>query len=129
MPVYGVSPTASIHGAAAAHADNLETVHASNFQQRVLSASGPVVVEFMSYGCPHCRKAEPVVQAVAASLAGKKKFFRVNVPAEPALTAQYGITGTPTFLMFLNGQLLKRVEGPMPEYNNILAMVNAPFAP
>ena len=49
--------------------DNVQSVTAINFAQKVLEAPGPVAVEFMSYGCSHCKKAEPFVQEAAEKLA------------------------------------------------------------
>lgn len=107
--------------------DNLETVNRATFANRVLKASGPVIVEFMSYGCSHCRDAEPHVQEVARQLKGKYQFFRVNVPVEGQLATEYGIRGTPTFVMFQNGRELGRAEGPQPTVPTIMAAVTRPF--
>ena len=72
----------------------------STFASLVLRGSGPIVVEFMSYGCSHCRTLEPVIEDVAEKLKSRETFFRVNVGLEQTLADRYGITGTPTFLMF-----------------------------
>lgn len=47
--------------------DRIETVTASDFNERTLHAQGPVAVEFMSYGCGHSRVIKPVLQKVAVS--------------------------------------------------------------
>ena len=45
--------------------DLIKTVTSSSFTRLVLEAEGPIAVEFMSYGCEHCRAIEPVLEQVA----------------------------------------------------------------
>ena len=45
--------------------DKIQTVTSSTFTRLVLQAEGPIAVEFMSYGCAHCRVIEPVLEQVA----------------------------------------------------------------
>lgn len=128
MPFPDVSSTPPVRGTPTSSGDALVLVHARNFDAEVLKARGPVAVEFMSYGCPHCRVAEPFVQDVARSLAGREKMCRVNVPVEHDLAARYRIEGTPTFIMFLNGREVGRAVGPRPSFESIKTAVTAPFA-
>ena len=93
----------------------------------VIDGEGPIAVEFMSYGCAHCRLIEPVLQEVAEMVGPKEKICRVNIAIEPELANSYEIQGTPTFIMFLNGSELERVEGPQPTLSSVLTMVTAPF--
>lgn len=106
----------------------IDTVTTSTFDDQVLRAEGAVVVEFMSYGCTHCRVLEPVLREVARRVAPGEKIFRVNVPVEEALASSYGIQGTPTLVMFLDGQEVGRVEGPTPALATVMAAVTGPFA-
>jgi thioredoxin 1 len=108
--------------------DEIETVTSGTFDPQVLKGEGPIVVEFMSYGCAHCRVIEPILQQVAATLKSKEKIFRVNIGAEPELAAQYEVAGTPTLIMFLNGQEVGRVEGPNPTVSSVMTAVTQPFA-
>lgn len=107
--------------------DTIRTVTSETFRALVLEENGPVVVEFMSYGCAHCRALEPVLQQVAEMVKLKAKIFRVNVATEKELAASYEIQGTPTLVMFLNGSPIGRAEGPQPDVSNILAVVTQPF--
>jgi thiol-disulfide isomerase/thioredoxin len=59
--------------------DEIGTVTGSTFSPLVLEGEGPIVVEFMSYGCAHCRAIEPVLQQVAEMVKSKEKIFRVNI--------------------------------------------------
>jgi thioredoxin 1 len=108
--------------------DNIQTVTSSTFNLLVLEGEGPVAVEFMSYGCAHCRLIEPVLQQVAEMLKSTEKIFRVNIAVEPDLAANYEIQGTPTLLMFLHGREFGRVEGPEPTVASVRTAVTQPFA-
>ena len=51
----------------------IETVKSNTFAQNVLEAKGPVAVEFMAYGCAHCRAIEPILPQAAASVESSEK--------------------------------------------------------
>jgi thioredoxin 1 len=105
----------------------VRTVGGSEFESVVLGAAGPVTVEFMSYSCAHCRALESALQQVAQAVALRQQICRVNVALEPALAAEYGVHGTPTLLMFLQGREVGRVEGPPPQAADLLRAVTKPF--
>jgi thioredoxin 1 len=107
--------------------DSIATISGTTFSSMVLEATGPIVVEFMSYGCSHCRALEPVIQHVAASRQGKERFLRVNVAIEPDLVERYAITGTPTLVMFRDGNVVGRAEGPHPAESTIVKLLAEAF--
>jgi len=107
--------------------DKIQTVTASTFTRLVLEAEGPIAVEFMSYGCAHCRAIEPVLEQVAQMVKLQERIFRVNIAVEPQLAGSYQIQGTPTLIMFLNQNEVGRVEGPSPTVSSVLAAVTQPF--
>ena len=107
--------------------DQIETVTSSEFSAVVLAGAGPIAVEFMSYGCPHCRTIEPVLQRVAEMVKSKEKIVRVNVAIEPELASSYNVEGTPSLIMFLNGRQVGRIEGPNPTVASVLTAVTHPF--
>jgi thioredoxin 1 len=105
----------------------IQTVTTGTFTKLVLQAEGPTAVEFMSYGCAHCRTIEPVLERVAEMVAPRQKIFRVNVAVEEDLATSYQIQGTPTLVMFLNQNEVGRVEGPSPTVSSVLTAVTQPF--
>jgi thioredoxin 1 len=105
----------------------IRSVTRSTFDALVLAGQGPIAVEFMSYGCAHCRLLEPVIQRVAEMIQPRQKIFRVNIAAEPELAEAYAIGGTPTLVMFLNGNEVARAEGPRPHEASLLEVVTKPF--
>ena len=106
----------------------IEALASGNFQRRVLEGEGPIAVEFMSYSCSHCGEIDPVLRQVAARLDGQERVFRVNVVREPALAARYQVEGTPTFVMFLQGAVVGRSEGPRPTPEAVLDALTRPFS-
>jgi thioredoxin 1 len=105
----------------------IRTITSATFNQWALEGSGPIVVEFMSYGCVHCRAMEPILQRVAEMLKSKEEIFRVNTAVEQELSDSYQVQGTPTLIMFLQGKEVGRFEGPPPTVENVLAAVTQPF--
>jgi len=107
--------------------DAIRTVSGEAFAQVVLAAPGPVVVEFMSHSCSHCRAMESALQQVAQSVAPEHMVCRVNVAQDPELAAQYGVQGTPTLVMFRDGKEVTRTEGPPPDVNSLKETVLQAF--
>jgi len=107
--------------------DRIRTVTAGTFDCLVLNGEGPIVVEFMSYGCAHCGVIEPNLQRVAEMVESTEKIFRVNIAVDRELADVCGIQGTPTLIMYLNGAIVGREEGPVPDVSNILAVVSKPY--
>ena len=115
------SPSAESKG------ERLRMLTSASFDQLVLRGEGPIVVEFMSYGCAHCRAIEPILRRVAAMVEGKEQVFQVNVAVDEGLAQDFAIAGTPTLVMFLNGQEAGRVEGAPPNVSSVLRSITQPF--
>ena len=107
--------------------EKIQTLDSGSFRPMVLEAEGRIAVEFMSYGCGYCRAIEPLLQRVAETIEADETIFRVNIAADPDLASEYGISGTPTFVMFLSGQELGRAEGPSPSFASVRDAVTSPF--
>lgn len=108
-------------------ADFIHSVTEETFGSLVLNSAGPVAVEFMSYGCAHCRLMEPVLQEVAQSLGSQERIFRVNIAVDQQLANRYQIEGTPTLVMFSNGIEVGRAVGPDPSFGVLSEAVARPF--
>ncbi len=107
--------------------DSIRSVTGESFEALVGGSSGPVAVEFMSYGCEHCRLLEPVLQEVAENLGPQEAIFRVNIAVDQVLANRYEIEGTPTLVMFLKGVEVGRVVGPDPSVKVLWDAVTHPF--
>jgi thioredoxin 1 len=107
--------------------DPIGTVTSETFEQLVLQGKGPIAVEFMSYGCAHCRAIEPILRQAAEKIGAKEHLYRVSVAADAELASSYQIEGTPTFGMFLDSREVGRVVGPHPVLSTIVDAVTRPF--
>lgn len=87
----------------------------ADFEQEVMQAEGPVLVDFWAPWCGPCRMMAPVIDAIAAKFAGRLKVAKVNVDEAGDLAAQFEIRSIPTLIMFKNGQPVDRLIGAVPE--------------
>ena len=93
----------------------VDKVTDATFDQDVLKASGPVVVDFWAEWCGPCRMISPALEEISNSLDGKVKIVKLNVDENPATTTKYGIMSIPTLMLFKNGQLASRQVGAAPK--------------
>ena len=82
-----------------------------NFQNEVLQADVPVLVDFWGHGCPPCRAVAPVVDELARNARGKYRVGKVNVHDQQDLGAQFKITAIPTLLVFKGGEVVRKFVG------------------
>jgi thioredoxin 1 len=82
---------------------NVHVFDDKNFDQEVLKASGPVLVDFTATWCGPCKMLAPIVEQLADDFPGKLKVGKVDVDQAPGVAARYGIRSVPTVLVFQNG--------------------------
>ena len=87
----------------------------SNFEQEVLKASIPVLVDLWAAWCGPCRMIAPIVEELAGTYQGKVKMGKLNVDDHPQVAAQYRIMNIPTLLLFKGGQEVDRIVGVVPK--------------
>lgn len=95
----------------------------ATFQEDVLEAKGPVLVDFWAPWCGYCTKLAPVLEEVAYELGDKISIVKLNVDENRALAQKYGVMSLPTMLVFKNGEPSERMMGFMPKAN-VLAKLN-----
>ncbi|MDA7979002.1 MAG: thioredoxin [Pirellulales bacterium] len=83
-------------------------VDASNFEEVVLNADKPVVVDFWAEWCGPCRKLAPSISYVSNEYDGKAIVAKLNVDEAQQISARYGVTAIPTLIFFENGEEVKR---------------------
>lgn len=89
----------------------LSSVNDSSFQAEVLDQAQPVLVDFYTQNCPHCRNMAPVLGQLAQQYSGTLKVVKVDIMDNPVLANKYDIKGVPAFLLFDKGKPVETVVG------------------
>ena len=76
----------------------------SSFQEDVLSASGPVLVDFWAEWCGPCRMIAPALEELSEELGGRVTIAKLNIDENPEAPGKYGVRGIPTMILFKDGQ-------------------------
>ena len=90
-------------------------ITSENFEQEVLKAAQPVVIDFWASWCGPCKMFSPIVDEFAEENEGKVKVGKVNIDDEPDLASRFGVMSIPTAILFKNGQAVQSRVGVQPK--------------
>ena len=82
-----------------------------NFEQEVLAAKVPVVIDFWATWCGPCQMQSPIIDKVAQELGEKVKVCKVNVDEQPAIAMEERIASIPTLVFMKYGMFQERMIG------------------
>ena len=85
----------------------------TNFENEVLKADLPIVVDFWATWCGPCKMIAPHLEELANEKEGIVKVGKVNVDEEPELCAKFGISSIPTLILFKDGKIVNTTVGYM----------------
>ncbi len=85
--------------------DGIAHVTDDSFDQEVLQADGPVLVDYWAEWCGPCKMIAPVLEEIAKEYGGKVKIAKLNIDENPGTPPKYGIRGIPTLMMFKGGNV------------------------
>ena len=81
----------------------MKQVSDQSFEQDVLKADGPVLVDFWAEWCGPCKQIAPSLEKLSAEFGEKVTFTKINIDDNPQTPTQYGVRGIPTLILFKNG--------------------------
>jgi thioredoxin 1 len=90
-------------------------VDTSNFQDEVLNAQEPVIVDFWAEWCGPCKMIAPSLEEISNEMAGKVKVAKINIDENPEIAAQYGVRSIPTLAIFKAGEVADIKVGAAPK--------------
>ena len=91
--------------------ENVQTFTDSNFDETVIKAGLPVLVDFWAEWCGPCKRLAPTVEALAGDYFGKVTVGKLNVDDNPNTASKFQIRGIPALLLFKGGQVVESVVG------------------
>ncbi len=86
-----------------------------NFQNEVLDADQPVLVDFWAEWCGPCRMLAPVIDELATEFDGKAKIGKVDIDSNRDAAVNYGIQSIPSVIIFKNGEVVNKFVGISPK--------------
>ena len=86
----------------------------TDFNDKIVSASKPVLVDFWASWCGPCKMVAPELEAVALEYEGKAIVVKVNIDEQQQLASKYNVMSIPTLLLFKDGKEVERIVGYRP---------------
>ena len=93
----------------------LINVTEDTFENEVINASEPVLVDFSAVWCGPCKMLDPIVKQLAGEWDGKVKVVKIDADQNPNILVQYSVLGIPTLLFFKEGEIKERITGYLPK--------------
>ncbi len=82
-----------------------------NFDDEVLNAAEPVLVDFWAEWCGPCKALAPVMDELAADYAGKVKIGKLDTDANREVSVRYSVSAIPTVILFSGGEIVEKFVG------------------
>ncbi|MFZ0140869.1 MAG: thioredoxin [Aeromicrobium sp.] len=87
----------------------------ADFDEKVLGATEPVLVDFWAAWCGPCRQLKPILEEIAQEKGDKLTIVEMDADANPATPAKYRVTGLPTMNLYFKGELVRSIVGVRPK--------------
>lgn len=90
--------------------EHVITINDSSFEEQVLNAEHPVLVDFWAPWCNPCKMIAPILEEVAGDYVGKVAIAKLNIDGDDGerseIPVKYGVRGIPTLLLFHKGEVI-----------------------
>ena len=93
--------------------ENIKHITDASFEMDVLKSDRPVLVDFWAEWCGPCKMIAPILEEIAKEYNGKLLIAKMDVDANQAVPAKFGIRGIPTLILFKNGAPAAQKVGAM----------------
>jgi thioredoxin 1 len=94
---------------------DLQVVDETTFDELVLRADKPVLVDFWAQWCPPCHQIVPVLAQIADERKDRLTVVKLNSDENPAISSKYRVMALPTLMLFHRGELIWSVVGARPK--------------
>jgi thioredoxin 1 len=86
-----------------------------SFDDDVLKADGPVLVDFWAEWCGPCKIIAPALEEIAQEMSGRVTVAKMNIDENPMTPQKYGVRGVPTLMLFKDGAVAATKVGTLPK--------------
>ncbi|GAA1653165.1 thioredoxin [Kribbella alba] len=94
---------------------DLQVVDEASFDEVVLGADKPVLVDFWAQWCPPCHQIVPVLAQIAEERRDQLTVVKLNSDENPSISSRYRVMALPTLMLFHRGELIWSVVGARPK--------------
>jgi thioredoxin 1 len=91
------------------------TLTTENFDEQVLRAGKPVLVEFWADWCPPCKMIAPILEQIEAEHGDRLTIAKINGDEHPEIVSRYGVMGFPTMNLYRDGEVVRQIIGAKPK--------------
>jgi thioredoxin 1 len=85
--------------------DTIKHVTDASFEDDVVKANGPVLVDFWAEWCAPCKMIAPMLNEIADEYKGKVSIVKLNIDESPKTPQKFNVRGIPTLILFKHGQV------------------------